>query len=209
MLGPVYVGEDMRFAAVLSAVFFMCAPFGAIAETVPTQAQAQLSPLKQVEHAINDLVTVIETSAASTSVEQRREKLRKVIDPVFDFEEMARRSLGTYWKEISAEEQTEFVRVFSDLLARTYLSKIETLKRGMVHLESERIEAPRALVKTIVEDKGNKFPIDYKLLDQNGHWKVYDVIIENIGLVANYRNEFAGVIRKESFAGLMKKLSEK
>ncbi len=209
MLGPVYVGEDMRFAAVLSAVFFMCAPFCAIAEAVPTQAQAQLSPLKQVEHAINDLVTVIETSAASTTVEQRREKLRKVIDPVFDFEEMARRSLGAYWKEISAEEQVEFVRVFSDLLARTYLSKIESLKRGMVHLESERIEAPRALVKTIVEDKGNKFPIDYKLLDQNGVWKVYDVIIENIGLVANYRNEFAGVIRKESFAGLMKKLSEK
>ena len=123
---------------------------------------------------------------------------------------MSRRSLGPNWNDISAEEQSEFTEVFSELLARTYLSKIETVKPGMVKVESESVDPPKAVVKTVVLSKGDSFPIDYKLMvGSNGKWQVYDVVIENIGLVANYRNEFSGIIRKDKFSGLMERLRAK
>jgi phospholipid transport system substrate-binding protein len=99
--------------------------------------------------------------------------------------------------------------VFSELLARTYLSKIETVKPGMVKVDGENVDSNKAVVKTIVTSKGDNFPIDYKLMFTDGRWQVYDVVIENIGLVANYRNEFAGIIRKDTFAGLMERLRQK
>jgi phospholipid transport system substrate-binding protein len=80
----------------------------------------------------------------------------------------------------------------------------------MVKVESENVEPPKAVVKTIVISKGDTFPIDYKLIQkEGGSWQVYDVVIENIGLVANYRNEFSGIIRKDNFSGLMEKLRAK
>ncbi|MBX7142912.1 MAG: ABC transporter substrate-binding protein [Oligoflexia bacterium] len=191
----------------------LLAPSWSMAETdsiVPVSVQApSVSAIDEVRRTIDELVAVVEKYSGASNIEARRAKLREVLNRVFDFSEMSKRSLGTNWKEVSPSEQEEFVSVFSDLLARTYLSKIETIKPGMVHFDGEKVELPRATVKTRVEDKGDFFPIDYKLLVEEGHWKVYDVVIENIGLVANYRNEFAGIIRRETFAGLLKRLREK
>lgn len=198
----------MRVVFFLVASFLLVTPPLLKADEPHAKTNVAVSPLKEIEKTVDELVAVIQATT-SVSAQIRRDKLRTVINPLFDFEEMAKRSLGAHWKEITVEEQQEFVHVFSDLLARTYLTKIETLKPGMVKFDSERVESPRALVKTFVENNGDKFPLDYKLLDRSGSWKVYDVVIENIGLVANYRNEFAGVIRKETFAGLLKKLKEK
>lgn len=172
------------------------------------EAQAG-SALGEVRATLDQVIKVVTQFPAEKQIEQRRAKLREVINPRFDFEEMSKRSLGTYWKDITPDQQKDFVQVFSDLLARTYLSKIETVQEGMVKFDGEKVEFPRAMVKTIVKYKGDNFPLDYKLLNQDGSWKVYDVVIENIGLVANYRNEFAGIIRKESFDGLMKRLRDK
>ena len=167
------------------------------------------SPKAEIEETINDIIkTVASTPDASVSP-VRRQKLRELINPKFNFAEMSKRSLGSNWNDISPQEQADFTTVFSELLARTYLSKIETVKPGMVSVESEQVEAPRAVVKTTVISKGDTFPIDYKLMLHGTSWQVYDVVIENIGLVANYRNEFSGIIRKEKFAGLMERLRKK
>lgn len=168
------------------------------------------SPKSEIEDTIEQIIkTVASTPDASVSTE-RRTKLRTLINPKFNFSEMSRRSLGPNWNDISADEQGEFTEVFSELLARTYLSKIETVKPGMVKVESESVDPPKAVVKTVVISKGDSFPIDYKLMvGNNGKWQVYDVVIENIGLVANYRNEFSGIIRKDKFSGLMERLRAK
>ena len=79
----------------------------------------------------------------------------------------------------------------------------------MVKVESEQVEGPKAVVKTVVLSQGDTFPIDYKMMYRDNGWRVYDVVIENIGLVANYRNEFSGIIRKDKFSGLMEKLRAK
>lgn len=168
------------------------------------------TPLIEVKTTLDGILKIVEALPGDENRDERRSKLREVINPRFDFEEMARRSLGANWKEATEAQQKEFVQIFSDLLARTYLSKIETVKPGMVKVDSESVEFPRAIVKTSVTNKGDTFPIDYKLMNNSGSsWKVYDVVIENIGLVSNYRNEFAGIIRKEKFDGLMTRLREK
>ncbi|MCO6429619.1 MAG: ABC transporter substrate-binding protein [Deltaproteobacteria bacterium] len=167
------------------------------------------TPLQKVQATIDEIVEIVQQNSGDDSKDVRRQKLREVINPVFDFDEMAKRSLGPHWNKVTPEEQAEFVSVFSDLLAKTYLGKIETVKPGMVKVTKEKVDAPRAEVKTSVTNKGDTFPIDYKLQNTSGSWRVYDVEIENIGLVANYRNEFAGIIRKESFASLIERLKKK
>jgi phospholipid transport system substrate-binding protein len=194
---------------ILFGIVFVLQPLAVIADTPPAKAQDQTSALGEVKTTLDEVIRVVTAYPSDKQLGQRREKLRQVINPRFDFEEMSKRSLGTYWKEITPEQQKDFIQVFSDLLARTYLSKIETVQEGMVKFDGEKVDFPRAMVKTIVKYKGDNFPLDYKLLNQDGSWKVYDVVIENIGLVSNYRNEFAGIIRKESFDGLMKRLREK
>lgn len=175
----------------------------------PGTTQASPSALSEVRKTLDDVVQVIEEFPGDNNKKVRREKMREIIQPRFDFDEMAKRSLGPNWQTATPEQRDEFVKVFSDLLASTYLNKIETVKKNMVSIDSENVEFPKSVVKTTVKHKGDTFPIDYKLLNTRGSWRVYDVVIENIGLVANYRNEFAGIIRKEKFTGLLERLREK
>jgi phospholipid transport system substrate-binding protein len=174
-----------------------------------------VSPKVVMTKTVDMLVETVEAYPGDDETAQRRVELRKIIEPKFDFNEMAKRSLGSNWNKLSDDEKSEFVSVFSELLARTYLSRIENVRKNMVTVDSEDVVdrasgLSLAKVKTRVTYKGDEFPIDYKLFRKSdAGWKVYDVIIENIGLVVNYRNEFAGIMRKEKFSGLMKKLKQK
>lgn len=191
-----------RFIALVLLVSAFIPPF-AWAEDAP-------SPKSEMETTLNSLVAIVEANHGAEQRQVRRDKMRDVIEPKFNFEEMAKRSLGAKWKEINQTERTEFVDLFSELLATTYLGRIENVEKGMVDIKAETLKFPRALVKTVVTYKGDQFPIDYKLLfDGSKGWRVYDVIIENIGLISNYRNEFAGILRKEKFSGLLERLREK
>jgi phospholipid transport system substrate-binding protein len=177
-----------------------------------------LSPREEVKQTIDAIVSGVEAYPGDSQEQVRKSKLREIINPRFDFHEMATRCLGQAWKTITPDQQAEFSRVFSDLLARTYLNRIETVKSGMVKIEDET-RAPvdaaevgaeeKAVVKTVVTQKGDNFPILYRVVLRQGSWKVYDVVIENIGLVANYRNEFGQIMRKEGFDGLLDKLKKK
>ena len=186
--------------AVVPAAFAE-SPLAAVAEAP--------SPKGEVEAVISEVVRIAQKLPGDENTRQRRAELRQVINPRFDFGEMAKRSLGAEWRNVTPEQQKDFVDVFSALLSKTYLSRIETVKPGMVTIDSEKLDGLKALVRTTVNHKGDQFPIEYRLLNQAGTWRVYDVIIENIGLVANYRNEFAGIIRREKFDGLMQRLRDK
>lgn len=171
----------------------------------------QMTPKASVSNTVDSIVKVVQEFPGEDKQKERRAKLREIINPRFDFDKMAQLSLGAAWKDITPEEQKEFTETFSNLLAKTYLVKIETVKAGMVSIETETLDdtGQKATVKTLVKSKGDVFPLDYKMLNEEGTWKVYDVVIENIGLIVNYRNEFSSIIRKDKFAGLMQRLKEK
>ena len=127
-----------------------------------------------------------------------------------DFAEMAKRSLGVYWKDRSDAEKKEFTSLFSDLLERSYINRIEGYTDEKISYDSENVDSDYAVVKTRLKTKrGEEIPIDYKLVNENGTWHVYDLVIENVSLVNNYRVQFNKVIRSNSYAELVKKMKNK
>jgi phospholipid transport system substrate-binding protein len=132
-----------------------------------------------------------------------------VIYQRFDFTEMARRSLGPEWRRRTAEEQKEFVALFTKLLERAHLNTIESYNGEKVQYLNERAENSGAQVDTkITDNKGREFSVNYRLHDVNGDWKIYDVVVEDVSLVNNYRAQFSRVLAKSSYAELVNTIKE-
>ncbi|HEU4340337.1 MAG TPA: ABC transporter substrate-binding protein [Candidatus Binatia bacterium] len=141
---------------------------------------------------------------------ERRRKLKELIYQRFDFMEMARRSLGPEWGRRSPEEQKDFVRLFTNLLETTYLDQIESYSGQKVRYLKGRVHANYAEVDTkVVDNKGQEFSFNYRLHNRDGDWKVYDVIIEQISLVNNYRAQFNRVLARSSFKDLLESMKQK
>jgi phospholipid transport system substrate-binding protein len=122
---------------------------------------------------------------------------------------MARRSLGVHWKDRTPQERQEFVMLFTDLLENSYAGKIEGYKGEKIVYGKETVDPPYAEVRTtIVTPQGQEYSVDYRLLKNPDRWRVYDVVIEGVSLVNNYRSQFAGILQKSSFDELSKKLRE-
>jgi phospholipid transport system substrate-binding protein len=170
------------------------------------------APGDRVRETVDKLLTILKDprlKGESKKIE-RREKLKEVINQRFDFTEMAKRSLGPEWRRRSVEEQNEFAKLFADLLEQAYLERIESYNGEKVQYLKEREDNANAEVSTkVVDNRGQEFSLDYRLHKVNGDWKVYDVVIEDISLVNNYRSQFNRVLAKGSFEELLTRLKEK
>lgn len=167
------------------------------------------SPTAQVKEAVDRVLHVLQDPALKLESKQaeRRLLLRTIADDIFDFEEMSRRAMGTHWRPLTENQRREFVRLFSDVLERAYMSKIEGYSGEKIRYTRERVEGDYATVFTrIVTKEGTEIPIDYRLLKRDARWLAYDVIIEGVSLVANYRTQFNTVIQTSSYDELLKRL---
>lgn len=143
---------------------------------------------------------------------QRRGEILQIVDQYFNFQEMARRALGRPWKDQPPEKQKEFVRLFKDLLFNTYVDRVESYTGGdeRVLYDEERIEGDYARVRTRVSNyKTSDVQVEYRLRQENGEWKVYDVIVEGISFIDNYRSQFSSILAGESFDSLLDRLRQK
>ncbi len=148
--------------------------------------------------------------ASPSAKEERRAQLRQVIYPRFDFTEMARRSLGPTWQRISPREQQDFLALFTQLLEDAYITNIESYSGEKIFYGREIMEQDFAEVDTkIVTNKGEEFTVNYKLHACDGDWKAYDVVIENVSIVNNYRSQFSRLLTKQSFAELLDTIRSK
>ncbi len=165
------------------------------------------APTEQIRGTIDRVIGILRDPALATKAEERREILRKEIAPVFDFAEMAKRSLGPDWRDRTPEERERFVALFQELLENSYLGKIESYQGEEIRYQKETQDDPYAEVKTlVVTRKGQEIPVNYRMLGDGGRYRIYDVVIEGISLVANYRSQFNSILRKSSFDGMMDKL---
>jgi phospholipid transport system substrate-binding protein len=140
----------------------------------------------------------------------RRAAVRKIANDIFDFGETARRSLGPHWQGRTPAERDEFVQLFSDLLERSYISKVELYGGEKIQYLGDSIESDQAKVQTkLLTKSGSEIPIEYRMHNKGGRWLVYDVIIEGVSLVANYRTQFNKIIRTSSYQELVKKMKQK
>ena len=141
---------------------------------------------------------------------ERIERLKEVVNPLFDYEEMARRSLGPHWRRRTPKEQQEFVKLFRDYLEKVYSDKVDLYAGEKVVYGRETVEDDYAQVDTIfVNTNGEEFSVVYRLRRVGGKWKVYDAVVENISVVNNYRSQFDRVITRSSFDELKRLLKEK
>jgi len=141
---------------------------------------------------------------------ERRKTVRRIADEIFDFGETAKRSLGRHWQARTPTEREEFVQLFADLLERSYISKIELFNGERVTFVGETIDGDNAVVRTrLVTKQSTEIPVEYRMLRRGERWLVYDVIIEGVSLVANYRTQFNKIIQTSSYQDLVKKLKGK
>jgi len=173
-------------------------------------------PQDKVKQTITEVLAILqdESMKAPEQTEARRAKIRQVVSQRFGFEEMAKRSLGQHWRKLTPAQRQEFVPLFSDLLERSYIGKIEsavTEEAPKILYIKETIDKDGfATVRTeVVNPRDLNFEIDYRLAKRDGNWEVYDIIIEGVSLVNNYRTQFSKIVSQESYEGLVKKLKLK
>jgi phospholipid transport system substrate-binding protein len=180
--------------------------------SMPPALAAAAAPGEQIRQTVDRLLAILRDPQlkGESKRNERRAKLKEVIYQRFDFTEMARRSLGPEWRRLSPAEQKEFVALFTELLERAYLDKIESYDGEKVRYLKDRADGSYAEVDTqVIDRKGQAFSIDYRLHNFNGEWKVYDVVIEDISLVNNYRTQFNRVLAQSSYAELVRRLRDK
>ena len=145
--------------------------------------------------------------AQRQALQQRRLELRRVAAALFDFDEIARRALSRHWAARTAEERTEFTRLFTHLLERTYLGRIEAYSGERIVYLGEAVDGSFATVRSkVITRRRIETPLDYQLHRRDGRWKVYDVLIDRVSFVATYRSEFARTIQRESYPALVERL---
>jgi len=140
---------------------------------------------------------------------ERRQLLEKVVGERFDYQEMSRRSLGAPWGNLSEKDKQEFVSLFQTLLVNTYADKIESYTGDGVQYLNERTEKEYAEVRTKVLTGKTEIPLDYRLLNKGSAWRVYDVVVDGVSLVNNYRGQFSKILRTGSYADLVDQLRKK
>ena len=178
---------------------------------VPAASAAESGPMAQLKVSVGEIINILkrEELKAPDRYDQRQELIWEVVYKMFDFREMAKISLGKNWKTISTEEQDRFVGLFSSLVIQRYIGKINDYTDQEIVYTKHLIKENRAMVYSLLIDKGTKITIIYKLKVKQDKWFIYDMKIENVSLVLNYRRDFDSVIRKEKFARLVERITEK
>jgi len=142
-------------------------------------------------------------------MDERVARLKKIADSCFDYGEMAKRSLGGQWNKLGEKDRQEFVDLFTELLTATYVEKIHSYSDEEVKFLNERLEGNYAEVKSIMVGKKTEIPLDYRLMKKDGDWKAYDVVVDGISLVQNYRGQFTKILRSSSYEHLVQILRDK
>ena len=172
---------------------------------------AERSATESVKTSINEVIHILEDPNLKKPgrAEERRKKLEETIGARFSYEEMSKRALAAHWTKLSDAQRKEFVDLFQRLLSNTYSGKIEGYSGEQVSYLSERLQDGYAEVRTKVNSGKTEIPLDYRLLQKAGDWRVYDVVVDGVSLVANYRGQFAKIIRTGSYEDLVEKLRSK
>jgi phospholipid transport system substrate-binding protein len=174
----------------------------------PASADAG-APTDQLKAAVEQIVKVLEDPAlkAEGKTKERRAAIRREAETVFDFGETAKRALGRHWQPLAEKDRQEFTSLFTDLIERAYISRIERYSGERITYAGESIEGALASVRTRFATKqGSEIPVDYRMQQRGDRWLVYDVVVEGISLINNYRTQFDKIIQTSSYAELVRKL---
>jgi phospholipid transport system substrate-binding protein len=181
--------------------------------TLFTVSDAPAGPAtEQLRTSVDQVLKILsdpELKREARSLERRR-SIRAIANQIFDFGEISRRSLALHWQARTPAEREEFTRLFGDLLEQSYISKIENYAGEKIQYLGETVDGDRAVVRTLIVTKqGTAIPVDYRMFPQSDRWRAYDVTLEGVSLVANYRAQFNAIIQRNGYPDLVAKLKAK
>jgi phospholipid transport system substrate-binding protein len=187
------------------------AAISVLAFAAPTLASSSESPTEVVRGTINEVIRILEDPKLKDPAKlmPRRRMLEDVIARRFDYEEMSKRALAAHWTPLTPEQRVEFVELFKSFLSDRYAEKIEGYSGEKVKYLSERIEGTYAEVRTKLVSSKVEIPMDYRLFARDDKWYAYDIIVDGVSLVKNYRSQFAAIIRSSSYQDLVRRLRER
>ncbi|MDD2541640.1 MAG: ABC transporter substrate-binding protein [Desulfuromonadaceae bacterium] len=169
--------------------------------------QAFASVTDEVKKTVDQVVKIVSNKEMKKDEVKRRQALKQAISVIFDYSEMAKRSLGRHWNDRTPAERKQFVDLFATLLENSYASKIESYDNEKINYINETVDGDYAEVRSrIVTPSFDTYSLDYRLLNENGKWMIYDVIIEGVSLVSNYRSQFNRIISDHGYGELLNKL---
>lgn len=176
-----------------------------------TLAIASAGPTEQLKPTLDKLVAILSDPGLKGEDKKtnRRNKIMSTISERFDFGEMSRRVLGSTWRKIDNNQRAYFTELMTKLLENNYIGQLENYSGQKVEYVGERIKENRAQVSTLIENNGAKLPVHYIMTKANSDWMVYDINIEGVSLIRNYRAEFKSILRKKKFEGLVSVLEKK
>lgn len=170
-------------------------------------AYAAKSPTDDVRVSVDSILAILQN--AQLDKDEKRTQMSKVIEKRFDFRAMSQRTLATNWKKTTNEEKQQFVDLFSQLIENSYVGKLEAYTNEKVNYTGEKVKGRKAVVETLIITTSTDIPVDYRLYQKGDQWLVYDVIIEGVSLISNYRSSYQEIMKKEGFDGLLAKMQAK
>jgi phospholipid transport system substrate-binding protein len=182
---------------------------GVVVGVAPAAVVSAGMPAEQLQDQIRRVLAILEDESLRTEARasERRAAIRKAAEEIFDIEEMSRRSLGRHWSALTADDQGEFVRLFADILDRAYLAKIVLYRVQRFAVVGDSIDRDHATVKTrIATRETGEIGVEYRLLRRQDRWMTYDIHVEGVSLLANYRSQFDRIFQSSGREGLFRRL---
>ena len=196
------------------SIWVMCATSILVGTSCIPESQplpAKDSPTEAMRTTVSQALGVLQDQELKKPeyTDERVTHLKQIADARFDYREMAKRSLGGQWDKLAERERQEFVDLFTELLTATYLEQMHAYSGEDVTFLNERLEGNHAEVKSLLVGKKTEIPMDYRLMKKGDDWKAYDVVVDGISLVRNYRGQFAAILRSSSYEHLVQALRDK
>jgi phospholipid transport system substrate-binding protein len=166
-------------------------------------------PRQSIEAQVNNLLSVL-NDKAQTDKAVKEKKIWEIVNGIFDYDELSRLTMGRNWRKLNAAQQKEFPELFSKVLGNVYMDRIMAYtSEKVVFDDNVNVSDGKALVKSRIVTSDKEIPIDYRMMEKDGKWKVYDVVIEGVSLVSNYRSQFNSILTNKSPEDLMETLRKK
>ncbi|MFO7578031.1 MAG: ABC transporter substrate-binding protein [Pelovirga sp.] len=168
---------------------------------------AQPAPLASVERMVNSVIEILDHP--DLSLQEKKRQVRGRVEGFLNIDSMSQRTLGNHWQSATVEQRERFVELFSRILEGTYLNRIDDYSGGSVKYLQQRVKDDRAIVDTVIIADELELPVQYKMVYQQGSWQVFDLVIEGVSLVMNYRSSYGEIIRREGLDGLFRRMEER
>ncbi len=175
--------------------------------TTTLPAAATVTPSERVKETVDGVLAVLQNPDLSS--EQRRDQVRDIVRQRFDYESMSQVILATNWRTATPAQREQFITLFRELLEQTYFSAMDSYNNQTVRMGLERTKGNVAEVQTFIASASKEVPVSYKLRHRNDDWYAYDVTVDGVSLVSNYRTSFRNLVKEKGMDGLLSELAEK